>query len=122
MLRMSQSSREGTNLSLEHRYRNRHGNGGDGFATLDTLAAADDASANSLRIAMKQDVRDWVVKGLSRRHRLIVLLYYYEDMSMREIGESLGMSESRISQVHATVIERLQRRLRDRGEELAAVA
>ena len=122
MLRMNQSSREGMNLSLEHRYRSRHGNGGgDGFATLDTLAA-DDAAANSLRIAMKQDVRDWIVKGLSRRHRLIVVLYYYEDMSMREIGETLGMSESRISQVHATIIERLQRRLRDRDEELTAVA
>jgi DNA-directed RNA polymerase specialized sigma subunit len=41
---------------------------------------------------------------------------------MREIGDSLGMSESRVSQVHAKIIERLQRRLRDRGEELAAVA
>ena len=119
LLRMAQSSREGVNFSLEHRQRSRRDD--DGIATMDTVAATDDAF-DSLRAAMKQDVREWIVKGLSRKHRLIVLLYYYEDMSMREIGQSLGMSESRISQLHAMIIERLQRRLRDRGEELAAVA
>ena len=119
MLRMSRSTREGMNLSLEYRNRSRRGDG-DGFATIDTLAA--DERSNSMRAAMRHDVRAWVVQGLSRKHRLIVVLYYYEGMTMREIGDTLGMSESRISQLHATIIERLQRRLRDRDEELAAVA
>ena len=118
MRHMSQTSREGVNHSLQHCNRNRRD--GDSFATIDTLAA--DEGANSMRTAMKHDVRDFVVQGLSRRHRLLLVLYYYEDMSMREIGDTLGMSESRVSQLHAMIIERLQRRLRHRDEELVAVA
>jgi RNA polymerase sigma factor for flagellar operon FliA len=116
---MHRSSREGINLSLEHRNRNRRD--GDTFATIETLAAAEETS-DSMRAAMKHDVRDWVVQGLSRRHRLIVVLYYYEGMTMREIGDTLDMSESRVSQLHAMIIRRLQRRLRDRGEELVALS
>jgi RNA polymerase sigma factor for flagellar operon FliA len=119
LLRIDRGCRAGINLSLQHPNRNRRG--GESFSMIDTLAAADDTT-NSLRAAMRHDVRDWVVKGLPRRHRLIVVLYYYEDMSMREIGAALGMSESRVSQLHATIITRLQRRLRDRGEDLAVAA
>jgi hypothetical protein len=86
LLRMGQTSRQGINLSLQHRYRNRRD--GDSFATIETLSVDD--GFNSMRLAMKHDVREWIVQGLSRRHRLIVVLYYYEDMSMREIGDTLG--------------------------------
>jgi len=118
LLRMGNATREGINLSLEHRNRNRRE--GDSFATIDTLPADD--SFNSMRLAMKHDVREWIVQGMSRRHRLIVVLYYYEAMSMREIGDTLGMSESRVSQVHATIIARLQRRLLDRDQEFIALS
>jgi RNA polymerase sigma factor for flagellar operon FliA len=116
---MSRSSREGATFSLEH--RSRACDAEDSETTLDGLAA-DDGQWNSQRTAMRHDVRDWVVQGLSRRHRLIVVLYYYESMSMREIGQTLGMSESRVSQLHALIIDRLQRRLRGRDDELVAVA
>ena len=128
---MTRSTREGVTLSLEHRRQNGRGGGGGGggggrddagsIATVDTIAA-DDASSNSLRAAMRHDVRAWITSGLSRRHRLIIVLYYYEDLTMREIGDTLGMSESRVSQLHAMVIARLKRKLRDRDGELAAVA
>ena len=121
LLSMSRSSREGITLSLEHRRRNRHGDENDTIATVETIAADEEAS-NSLRAAMRHDVRAWIVGGLSRRHRLIVVLYYYEGMTMREIGDTLGMSESRVSQLHAMIIERLKRKLRSRDGELAAVA
>lgn len=109
-------TRAGVNLSLDHRPRAD----ADEPAPVETLAANDDGG---LRAAMKHDIRAWVTQGLSRRHRLVVVLYYYEDMTMREIGRTLGMSESRVSQLHALILKRLKQRLRGRDEELlAAVA
>jgi len=121
LVSMSRSTREGITLSLEHRRATRHGDQTDTIATVDTIAADADAS-NSLRAAMRHDVRAWITTGLSRRHRLIIVLYYYEGMTMRETGDTLGMSESRVSQLHAMIIERLKKRLGDRVGELAAVA
>ena len=120
--RMMSSSQAGANLSIERRPRGGHGGGDDtGRPQVDVLAAAADGEARidaPLRAAMKHDVRDWVVAGLSRRNRLIVLLYYYEDMTMREIGETLSMSESRVSQLRSQIIESLQKRLKQREDEL----
>jgi RNA polymerase sigma factor for flagellar operon FliA len=121
LLSMSRSTREGITLSLEHRRANPHGDQTDTIATVDTIAANEDASS-SLRAAMRHDVRAWITSGLSRRHRLIIVLYYYEDMTMREVGDTLGMSESRVSQLHANIIQRLKRKLHGRDGELAAVA
>ncbi|MEA2734253.1 MAG: polymerase sigma factor FliA [Humisphaera sp.] len=112
---MSCNSRAGSNLSLDHRNRTD----ASGLGTIEALAAEE---GGGFRSAMKHDVRDWIVQGLSRRHRLIIVLYYYEDMTMREIGQTLKMSESRVSQLHAIIIERLQKRLRHRDGELVALS
>jgi RNA polymerase sigma factor for flagellar operon FliA len=56
--------------------------------------------------------------GSVPRNRLIILLYYYENMTMREIGVALNMSESRVSQLRSEIIESLQRRLTCRDDEL----
>ena len=61
-----------------------------------------------------------VTKGLSKSERLIIILYYYEELTMKEIGETLGLSESRVSQMHSELIERLQIRLGNRRLEIAA--
>jgi RNA polymerase sigma factor for flagellar operon FliA len=56
---------------------------------------------------------DWwklALKGLNRVERLIILMYYREGLTLRKIGESLGLSESRCSQIHSQVMERLQAR------------
>jgi RNA polymerase sigma factor for flagellar operon FliA len=112
--RMMRASQAGANLSIEHRTHPHDDT--PGRPQVDILAAGDGDAP--LRGAMKQDVRDWVVQGLSRRNRLIVILYYYENMTMREIGETLSMSESRVSQLRGEIIESLQARLRDRDDEL----
>jgi RNA polymerase sigma factor FliA len=49
---------------------------------------------------------------LPKRERLIVSLYYFEELTMREIGEILGVNESRISQMHSNAIRRLKLQLR----------
>lgn len=52
------------------------------------------------------------VKSLPERERKIIVLYYYRGMTLREIGEILGVSESRVSQLHAKALFRLRNYLR----------
>lgn len=58
----------------------------------------------------KQSGLKWSVdggKGLSRNEKLIVILYYYEELTMKEIGATLDLSESRVSQLHTSIVQRL---------------
>ena len=49
----------------------------------------------------KRDLMRLVTKGLNRNERLIIILYYYEEMTMKEIGATLDLRESRVSQMHS---------------------
>jgi RNA polymerase sigma factor for flagellar operon FliA len=60
-----------------------------------------------------------VTKGLNRNERLIIILYYYEELTMKEIGSTLGLSESRVSQMHSSIVTRLQDQLGYRRPEFA---
>jgi RNA polymerase sigma factor for flagellar operon FliA len=53
------------------------------------------------------------IANLPDRERLVMTLYYYEEMTMREIGLALGVVESRISQVHASAVIHLRAMLKD---------
>ncbi len=53
------------------------------------------------------------ISKLPERERLVMTLYYYEEMTMREIGLALGVVESRVSQVHASAVARLRASLKD---------
>ena len=58
-----------------------------------------------------------VTKGLNRNERLIIILYYYEELTMKEIGATLDLSESRVSQMHTSIVVRLQEQLGRRRPE-----
>jgi RNA polymerase sigma factor for flagellar operon FliA len=51
------------------------------------------------------------ISRLPEREKLVVTLYYYEELTLREIGEVLGVTESRVSQLHTKAILRLKARL-----------
>jgi RNA polymerase sigma factor for flagellar operon FliA len=70
--------------------------------------------------AQKRDLRDLLTKGLTRAERLIVVLYYYEEMTMKEIGATLDLSESRVSQMHSSILLRLKAQLNTRKREFSA--
>ncbi len=82
----------------------------------------DGRQVNPLTAVQKRDLKDLVTKGLSRAERLIIILYYYEEMTMKEIGTTLDLSESRVSQMHSSILARLKAQLQHRTKELVAEA
>jgi RNA polymerase sigma factor FliA len=65
-----------------------------------------------LRGELQERLAD-AINHLPDRERLVMTLYYYEEMTMREIGLALGVVESRVSQVHASAVAHLRSALRD---------
>jgi len=61
--------------------------------------------------AQRADIRELITNELSRAEQLIIVLYYYEQMTMKEIGATLDLSESRVSQMHSAIIARLREHL-----------
>ena len=85
---------------------------GDQVSLLDTLQdpRAEDPAAVMDQTDLKDRVADAIAR-LPEREKLVVALYYYENLTLREIGEVLGVTESRISQLHTKAVLRLRGRL-----------
>ena len=64
----------------------------------------DTRQENPVQKLQCDDLKLLLTKGLSRAERLIIILYYYEEMTMKEIGITLDLSESRVSQMHSSIL------------------
>ncbi len=56
---------------------------------------------------MRQRLID-AIDGLPEKERMVLTLYYYEELTMKEIGLTLGVVESRVSQIHSSAVLRLR--------------
>jgi RNA polymerase sigma factor for flagellar operon FliA len=82
---------------------------GDQVSLLDTLHDPDapDPAAVMDATELKDRIADAIAR-LPEREKLVVALYYYENLTLREIGEVLGVTESRVSQLHTKAVLRLR--------------
>lgn len=78
----------------------------------------DDQNSSPVRNLERKDLQNLITKGLSRAERLIVILYYFEAMTMKEIGATLDLSESRVSQMHSSILARVKAQVQHRIREL----
>src|SRR3954451_17000598 len=82
----------------------------------------DKKGANPVREIQRKDLKELLTKGLSRAERLIIILYYFEEMTMKEIGATLDLSESRVSQMHSSILARLKAQMQDKKKEFNEAA
>ena len=96
------------------------GSGGDQIALIDTIEDenAPDPQGALSQTELKEAMADAIAR-LPEREKLVVTLYYYEELTLREIGEVLGVTESRVSQLHTKAILRLKAHIASAGAAAA---
>jgi len=85
---------------------------GDQVSLLDTLQ--DPGAPDPAHVVDTSELKDRIADAIARlpeREKLVVALYYYENLTLREIGEVLGVTESRVSQLHTKAVLRLRSHL-----------
>jgi RNA polymerase sigma factor for flagellar operon FliA len=89
--------------------------GGGQISVLDTIRdpTAADPEAEAQTAELKDRLAD-AIESLPERERLVIALYYYESLTLREIGEVLGVTESRVSQLHTKAVLALRSRFQTR--------
>jgi RNA polymerase sigma factor FliA len=91
--------------------------GGEPLALIDTIGDA--RMTDPAAILDITELRDTLADAIARlpeREKIVVALYYYDGLTLREIGEVLGVTESRVSQLHTKAILRLKGRLQEDRE------
>jgi RNA polymerase sigma factor for flagellar operon FliA len=106
-------------LSLDDFVGNQDGERTTRVIDLVCSKSADSPSA-PIEVEEMREVLAQSILNLPDKERTVLALYYYEDMTLKEIGRTLGVSESRISQIHTKAMLRLKGRLRATRESLLA--
>jgi RNA polymerase sigma factor for flagellar operon FliA len=90
---------------------------GEKRSLLDTLADA--ASSDPAAELEGQEMRGMLaaaINSLTEREKIVVTLYYFEGLTLAEIGEILGVTESRVCQIHTKAVGQLRQNLVDEGD------
>lgn len=87
---------------------------GDQVSLMDTIE--DPNAPDPSRALDVGDLKDRIAESIAKlpeREKLVIALYYYENLTLREIGEVLGVTESRVSQLHTKAVLRLRSRMQE---------
>ena len=68
----------------------------------------DKKGCDPIQAMQQQDVLELITRNLTKKERLIIIMYYYEGLTMREIGDIMSLTESRVCQIHSNVMSRLK--------------
>ena len=68
-----------------------------------------------------QEIKEVVTKECSELEKLVLVLYYYEELTLKQIGKVIGLTESRVSQIRKDLLERLRHRFKSREEEFFGI-
>jgi RNA polymerase sigma factor for flagellar operon FliA len=82
---------------------------------------ADSRRESALGVLHRNEVKDKALKGLSLNERTVLVMYYYDNLTMKEIGRVLRLSESRVCQIHAQLLQFLQRKFAKYGREFSSI-
>ncbi len=88
------------------------GDDNDELSIMETLEAPE--SMNPDQLVEKEEIREYIIEAIKKlpdKEKKVIVLYYYEDLTLKEIGEVLEVTESRVSQLHTKAIMRLRGRL-----------
>jgi len=99
----------------EIRGTNQEGDRTGGFADIIEDVTSENPFASLKLAEMKRVVAD-TIGTLPEKERLVIALYYYEDLNMKEIGNILGITESRVCQIHTKSVLRLRAKLKSMME------
>lgn len=110
-----------TFLSLDEVWQNDDGN--KPISRLQTIE--DSLITNQFTYVHQSEVKDLLaaaINELPEKEKLVIVLYYYENLTLREIGEILDVSESRVCQIHTKVVTRLRSHLMKKAGEITLEA
>jgi RNA polymerase sigma factor for flagellar operon FliA len=115
---------EAMGISIHEYHHQLHDSAGHQLFSLDDFSDSDEANANPISNGIStpdeethsdnfQQALAHALENLPERERLLMSLYYNDELNLKEIGEVLGVSESRVSQIHSQTVLRLRSKLRD---------
>ncbi len=98
-------------LSLDACIRNDDGDEGSGSTFSEGIRSEDDPSNSVMKKELKHVLVD-AIGRLTEKEQTVISLYYYEEMTLKEIGKIMDLTESRICQIHTQSLIKLRSRIR----------
>jgi len=80
----------------------------------------DKNSSDPVEFLNQKDIMMTITRSLSRKEKLIIIMYYYEGLTMKEIGNILNLTESRVCQIHSNIVSKLKVQLEKVKKKLLA--
>ena len=74
----------------------------------------DMSATNPLTELQRSEIKEIAIKGLNEKQKQVLVLYYFDNLNLKDIGDILELSESRVSQIHAQILDFLKEKFSER--------